>query len=153
MNGERHQLTSVPHDMSDSRNEVSFLGRLRAWWERQQTAQRVLAADPFERMRMAQDLGVGLQDLQQLKASPRCGETLLPAMMSRFGVDQAALGPRAGGAVQDMRRVCAACPSKRRCRRALAANTPAEDCRGFCPNAETLAALGQGTIPHHPARP
>lgn len=150
MNSEQHHVTPNPRGSGEARGTAAIIRRLRAWWERQQTAQRLLAADAGERGRMARELGMGPPDVGRLTASPRSGETLLPAMMGRFHIDEAGLGLSASGALRDMRRVCATCPSTRRCARALAAETPAEECRGFCPNGETLVALAARGVSHQP---
>lgn len=147
MNSEQIDVTANPQDRAATHRGFTILHRLRAWWERQQTAQRLLAADGFERKRMSQELSMGSLDIATLSASPRSGYTLLPAMMARFGVDQALRRPSADGVMRDMRRVCATCPSKRRCVRALAAQTAAQDCRDFCLNAESLVALAAEGAP------
>lgn len=146
MNGKQDYTTEPAHRSSETQASPGIARRLRAWWNRKQEAQQVLALDPFERKRMAQDLGVGSTDLAQLVASPPSGATLLPFMMARFGVDAACLAPSARGVLRDMQRVCATCPSKRRCTHALLANASATDCRSFCLNAETLFSLSQGSV-------
>lgn len=147
MNNQRNDAKVKSLDGVGPGVRVNMLGRVRAWWERQQTAQRLLGTDPFERRRITQDLGVGALDPGTLTASPVSGQSLLDHMMARFGVDEAAFGRNADGAFRDMRRVCVTCPSKRRCVRALSAQARAEECRDFCLNAETLVALASQGSP------
>ena len=115
--------------------------RAQAWLRRQRQAQRLWSMDPRERRRMAGELGVGPVDLGQAVTADRDDPLLLGEMMQRFGVDAAGLPTRTRGALRDMERVCASCPSKRRCVRALAAGSTAAECRAFCPNAPTLDSL------------
>lgn len=152
MNVKKNCVAAGAHADTELRMGAGIVQRLRGWWERQQTAQRVLALDPLERKRMGWDLGTGPADVRQLAASPLNGETLLPAMMARFGIDSAELGPSAGGALRDMRRVCSICPAKRRCIRALTAGASADECRRFCLNSETLWSLAPVGVSHQPGQ-
>lgn len=72
-------------------------------------------------------------------------ETLMPAMMRRFGLDAEAWAdaPRAA----EWRVTCRACPHIGTCWQALRhdtdTDTDAEACWAFCPNAEAFAAAGR----------
>lgn len=62
--------------------------------------------------------------------------TLMPVMMQRFGLQQAELAtdPDYGA----MRATCNGCPVVGQCWKAMRAGADVEECRGFCPNAETF---------------
>jgi hypothetical protein len=66
---------------------------------------------------------------------------LLPAMLERVGPDGPALARRLPAVATDLRRVCAGCTVKGRCRRALEAGDSTLRCMTFCPNADTRDAL------------
>ncbi|GAA0559700.1 hypothetical protein ACFQH5_08190 [Halomonas salifodinae] len=67
-------------------------------------------------------------------------ETLLPAMMRRFGLDPEAwaVAPRAA----EWRVTCRACPHIGTCWQALRHGADVEACRAFCCNAEAFIAAG-----------
>lgn len=62
--------------------------------------------------------------------------TLMPVMMQRFGLQEAELAtdPDYGA----MRATCNGCPVVGQCWKAMRAGADVEECRGFCPNAESF---------------
>lgn len=68
----------------------------------------------------------------------RPSRALLPEMMRRFGCD--------AGRVEmaPIRSACDACPVSGRCWRALRRGADAEECRGFCANAEAFESRASG---------
>lgn len=143
-----------PDDDSDVRHVTArgrmrrLAGRVRDWWRRQEMARRVLEVDAHERGRLSQDLGIAEGDLFGLLRATPAGETQLPRMMRRFGLDTTVMHSATRSMVRDLQRVCAMCPHKRRCAHALAANAPARVCRGFCPNAAALDELSSNADRH-----
>lgn len=121
---------------------------------RQLTRARQLVADAVARSTLRQqvadlDSRGGLDDLLKDIGSTRpeietmirgYGNTqrLLPAMMTRLGVDPETMDP---ATLQEVRQSCAGCRSHRRCRLWLAkAGAPATAYRDFCPSAQTFDA-------------
>lgn len=68
-------------------------------------------------------------------------ETLMPAMMARFGLDPEAWA--AAPQAAEWRVTCRACPHIGTCWQALRRDADAEACRAFCPNAEAFTAAGR----------
>lgn len=65
----------------------------------------------------------------------RASEVLMPAMMTTFGVSQAAIAEEERVARES---ICNRCTAVGRCWRAMRDHADAEVCRGFCPNAEAF---------------
>ncbi|MGM0782597.1 MAG: hypothetical protein ACQEUM_00640 [Pseudomonadota bacterium] len=63
-------------------------------------------------------------------------KTLMPAMMQRFGLDEASFAADSGFAA--IRKTCNACPVAGQCWRAMRRDADADECRSFCPNAEAF---------------
>ncbi|MCC5858094.1 MAG: hypothetical protein JJT90_08060 [Ectothiorhodospiraceae bacterium] len=112
---------------------------LRAMRERYRLLRDLERLDAGERQRLLQDARVNRGELPGFHAQGP--DQLLPRMMARFGLDTATLEHQNGAVLRDIQRVCAACPSQRRCRKALMAGAPLEECRVLCPNAGTFEAL------------
>ncbi|WP_431024791.1 hypothetical protein [Halomonas sp. H5] len=68
-------------------------------------------------------------------------ETLMPPMMSRFGLDPEAWA--AAPQAAEWRVTCRACPQVGTCWQALRHGADAEACRAFCLNAEAFTAAGR----------
>lgn len=96
-----------------------------------------------DRQRILADCRLSQADIDAFRAHGP--EELLPEMMARFGVDAEALQREEGAVLHDIRRVCAACPSQRQCRKALAAGASLDECRKLCPNAGTFDSLTAAT--------
>lgn len=65
---------------------------------------------------------------------------LLPPVMDRFGVDPE-VQRKLPSVMGRMEMVCDRCPTKERCRRALAERSPKSAWWDFCPNAATLESV------------
>ncbi len=113
--------------------------RLRTGLQRWRERQELAALAPRERDRILMDAGLQASDLASVLGS-RADAGELPAMLDRFGLDPRRIEP---GVLRDLQRVCTLCSAKRQCRRALAGGADAEACRRFCPNGDTLRALGR----------
>ena len=93
--------------------------------------------------RIAGDLRISSNDLDQLvRQGPHAADEL-PKMLKALGIDEADLARTEPLVLRDMERVCAVCHQKRQCDRDLAAGTSAEHYEGYCPNAPTIEGLGQ----------
>ncbi|WP_254276290.1 hypothetical protein [Halomonas sp. 3H] len=76
----------------------------------------------------------------------RSSEVLMPAMMTTFAVDPAAIAEEE---LAGLEATCNRCSEVGRCWQAMRAFSEAEACRGFCPNAE--AFMGRGDREAEPA--
>lgn len=65
-------------------------------------------------------------------------ETLMPAMMKRFGLAEEAFVDDGDKAVRQLQVTCNHCPEVGRCWRAMRSDTSRESCRAFCPNADAF---------------
>jgi transcriptional regulator with XRE-family HTH domain len=93
--------------------------------------------------RIAFDLRVSPDDLEQLvRNGPRAADEL-PKLLKALGIDEAALANTQPFMLRDMERVCAMCESKRQCDRDLAEGTSAEHYKDYCANAPTIERLGE----------
>ncbi|SFU82016.1 hypothetical protein [Halomonas korlensis] len=93
-------------------------------------------APAFER-EVARTLNRG-GDLELIPA-----ETLMPAMMQRFGLGRDDFGPGEETHFGELQTVCNRCPVVGRCWKAMRAGERWEKCRGFCPNAEAFEQKSQ----------
>ncbi len=112
---------------------------LRAMRERYRLVRDLERLDTGERQRLLQDAQVNRGELPGFRAHGP--DQLLPRMMARFGLDPVSLKHQHGAVLRDLQRVCAACPSQRRCGKLLMAGAALEECRRLCPNAGTFEAL------------
>jgi hypothetical protein len=69
-------------------------------------------------------------------------ETLMPAMMRRFGLDPATLAN--DPAIHVLRTTCNTCPKVGTCWLALRHGASEAECRRFCPDAEVFARWAEG---------
>ncbi|TFH87613.1 hypothetical protein EQG41_05900 [Billgrantia azerbaijanica] len=69
----------------------------------------------------------------------RPADTLMPAMLPRFGLDPAAVGE--GPTIHSLRTTCNACQAVGHCWLALRHRASLTECCRFCPNAEVFARL------------
>jgi len=92
--------------------------------------------------RIAGDLRILSNDLDQLvRQGPHAADEL-PKMLTALGVDKDDLARSEPLVLRDMERVCSMCISKRRCDRDLAAGTAAAHYEEYCGNASTIDGLG-----------
>lgn len=66
---------------------------------------------------------------------------LMPVMVERFGLQEARLA--SDPAYDAMRAACNGCPVVGQCWKAMRAGAEAEECRGFCPNAEAFDRVAE----------
>jgi hypothetical protein len=86
-------------------------------------------------------MGVSVQELAHLVGQGSDGAELQPRMAAALGLDPEDPVLQEAAMARDLKRLCIACASKRRCRRELAAGTAGEHYREFCPNAYTFDLL------------
>jgi hypothetical protein len=129
--------------MSNERNTHSPLEAIRRWYRGLTDASSSLAECGAEGLeRMAHDIGVSTTELCELaKRGPQSAELLCRRMEALdLKEDEVARVERA--TFQDLQRVCSMCDCKKRCARDLARDGADPVWKDYCPNAQTLTALG-----------
>ena len=95
--------------------------------------------------RIAGDLRISSNDLDQLvRQGPHAADEL-PKMLKALGIDEADLARTEPLVLRDMARVCALCRQKARCDHDLGAGTSPEHYADYCLNASTIDGLEQKT--------
>jgi hypothetical protein len=102
---------------------------------------QLAACTPDEVMRVAKDLRLTKDELQELARKGPDSADLLLKMLVALNVDPKSLEKADPQIMQDLQRLCTTCGVKKRCERELAHGTAGERFRDFCPNAFTLDAL------------
>jgi hypothetical protein len=101
---------------------------------------RQLNSSEFDRI--AGELRVSPDDLNELvRQGPHAADEL-PRMLKALGIDEDMLARTQPLVLRDMERVCALCHQKGECIRDFAAGTAAEHYEEYCPNAPTIDVLG-----------
>ena len=93
--------------------------------------------------RIACDLRVSPDALEQLVRNGPHAADELPKLLKTLGIDEATLANTQPFLLRDMERVCAMCEQKRQCDRDLADGTSAERYQDYCANAPTIARLSE----------
>ncbi|MBH5369240.1 hypothetical protein [Bradyrhizobium glycinis] len=91
--------------------------------------------------RIANDLRIAPDDLEELVRHGRHAADELPKMLEQLGISADALGRAQPLLLRDLERVCSLCNHKVQCDRDLADGTAAENYHGYCANASTLETL------------
>jgi hypothetical protein len=113
------------------------------WLKHRRELSEIRQLNTVEFDRIANDLRVSPNDLNELvRQGPHAADEL-PKLLKILGIDEAALARTQPLVLRDMERVCALCASKAQCDRDLAAGTSAEHYEGYCLNAPTIELLGQ----------
>jgi transcriptional regulator with XRE-family HTH domain len=113
------------------------------WLKHRRELSEIRQMDRSDFDRIAGDLRVSPNDLDELvRKGPHAADEL-PKMLKALGIDEAALARTQPLVLRDMERVCALCHSKTQCDRDLAAGTAAEHYEGYCLNAPTIELLDQ----------
>jgi transcriptional regulator with XRE-family HTH domain len=123
---------------------VEFLINSFADWIRQRRElHEMRQMDRADFDRIAGDLRVTPDDLEELvRKGPHAADEL-PKLLKALGINEASLARAQPLVLRDMERVCAMCNHKRECDRDLAAGTAAEHYEDYCNNAPTIDRLGQ----------
>lgn len=123
----------------------SFAGWLKH--RRELNELRQLDHDNFARI--AADLRIAPDDLEELVRHGHHAADELPKMLEQLGISAEQLGRTQPLLLRDMERVCSMCGHKGQCDRDLASGTAAENYHGYCGNASTLESLERT---EHPRR-
>jgi uncharacterized protein YjiS (DUF1127 family) len=113
------------------------------WLKHRRELHELRQMDRSEFDRIAGDLRVAPDDLEELvRRGPRAADEL-PQMLRALGINEASLERAQPLVLRDMERVCAMCNHKRECDRDLAASTAAQHYEEYCLNAPTIDQLSQ----------
>ena len=115
----------------------SFAG----WLKHRRELNEMRQLDRSEFDRIANDLRIAPDDLEDLVRHGRHAADELPMMLEQLGIDEQRLAQTQPLLLRDMERVCALCSHKAKCDRDLADGTAAENYHGYCGNAATLESL------------
>ncbi len=123
---------------------ITFLiGTFADWLKHRRELDEIRRLDGTEFDRIAADLEVSPGDLAQIvRRGPHASEEL-PLLLKALGVDGAEIDRTEPLALRDMLRVCALCTHKIECDRDLVAGSAAEHYQSYCPNAPSIAELGE----------
>jgi hypothetical protein len=130
-------------EMSSEQKAHSALETIRQWCRALAGSPSSLAECGAEGLeRMAHDIGVSTAELSQLaKQGPQSAD-LLCHRMEGLDLDGNEVARVERATFQDLQRVCSLCDCKRRCARDLARDPSDPVWKDYCPNVQTLAALG-----------
>jgi hypothetical protein len=123
----------------------SFAG----WLKHRRELNEMRQLDRIDFDRIASDLRVSPEDLEELVRHGEHAADELPKMLDQLGIDKDRLGQAYPLLLRDMERVCALCHDKAQCHRDLLAGTAAEHYQGYCPNSSTLETLDHITATRH----
>lgn len=92
---------------------------------------------------IARDLRLTSTDLDAfVRRGPHATDEL-PRLLKVLGIDEAALARSETAVLRDMERVCVLCERKVQCRNDVEIGVAARDYEDYCPNAQTMNALGK----------
>jgi hypothetical protein len=96
---------------------------------------------PDEVMRMAKDIGVTPNQLQELVRKGPDSANLLKRMLVALHVDPKIIADMDPLVMREMQWLCITCNNKKRCEHELAKGTATEHFHEFCPNAVSIDEL------------
>jgi len=116
----------------------ALLSHLRDWWR----ARNELAGiDPTELGRVAAELGMTPEGLEDLVARGPDAANLLYERMHALGLSRSDVEHAANGVMRDLERTCACCNEKGVCEKDLTKQPNNPGWKGYCPNAVSLESL------------
>ena len=117
-----------------------------SWLKHRREMAEMRQLDRSEFDRIANDLRIAPDDLEELVRHGKHAADELPKMLEQLGISAEALGRAQPLLLRDMERVCALCSHKGQCDRDLADGTAAENYHGYCGNAATLESLDRTEV-------
>ena len=129
-----------------SKSHVSIealIGTFSDWLRHRRELNEMRKLDRADFDRIACDLRVSPDDLEQLVRNGPHAADELPKLLKTLGIDEATLANTQPFLLRDMERVCAMCEHKRRCDRDLAEGSSAEHYKDYCANAPTIERLSE----------
>jgi len=123
-----------------------IVGRLADWWHDLRAARmrlRELQRYGDNVGHIARDVGLSRSDLYAMATKRPDAADQHKRRLAALDIDRAALLHRHPRVARDLERVCSLCGQKRRCERDLASRLNDPVWRTYCPNTQTLDALGE----------
>jgi len=121
----------------------ALIGTFSDWLRHRRELNEVRQLDRADFDRIAYDLRVSPDDLEQLVRNGPHAADELPRLLKTLGIEEATLATAQPFLLRDMERVCAMCEHKRRCDRDLAEGSSAEHYKDYCANAPTIERIGE----------
>ena len=112
-----------------------------SWLKRRREMNELRQLDRADFDRIASDLRIAPDDLEELVRHGKHSADELPMMLQQLGISAEQLGRAQPLLLRDMERVCSLCNHKGQCERDLADGTAAENYHGYCASASTLESL------------
>lgn len=119
---------------------------LASWLKHRREMNEMRQLDRADFDRIASDLRIAPDDLEELVRHGRHAADELPKMLEQLGISVERLGQAQPLLLRDMERVCSLCHQKGQCDRDLASGTAAENYPGYCANASTLESLDRADL-------
>ncbi|UPJ58610.1 hypothetical protein [Bradyrhizobium sp. 192] len=116
------------------------------WLKHRRELSEIRQLDRADFDRIASDLRIAPDDLEELVRHGKHSADELPKMLGQLGINADGLGRAQPLLLRDMERVCSLCAHKARCDRDLADGTAAENYHGYCGNASTLESLDRADV-------
>lgn len=116
------------------------------WLKHRRELNELRQLDRSDFDRIANDLRIAPDDLEDLVRHGHHAADELPKMLKQLGISEERLGRAQPLLLRDMERVCALCNHKARCDHDLASGTAAETYPGYCGNASTLESLDRADL-------
>ncbi|OKO78505.1 hypothetical protein AC629_30340 [Bradyrhizobium sp. NAS80.1] len=120
-----------------------------AWLKHHRELSEMRRLDRTDFDRIASDLRIAPDDLEELVRHGHRAADELPKMLEQLGISVERLGQAQPLLLRDMERVCSLCNHKGQCDRDLAEGTAAENYHGYCANASTLESLDRADVAPH----
>ena len=119
------------------------------WLKHRRELNEIRQLDRADFDRIANDLRIAPDDLEELVRHGKHSADELPQMLEQLGISVERLGQVQPLLLRDMERVCSLCQHKAQCDRDLADGTAAENYHGYCGNAATLESLDRADVAPH----
>ncbi|MBR0711404.1 hypothetical protein [Bradyrhizobium liaoningense] len=116
------------------------------WLKHRREMNEMRQLDRADFDRIASDLRIAPDDLEELVRHGKHAADELPKMLEQLGISAEGLGRAQPLLLRDMERVCALCNHKGECGRDLTEGTAAENYHGYCANAATLESLDRADL-------
>jgi uncharacterized protein YjiS (DUF1127 family) len=123
----------------------NLIDSLAAWLKHRRELSEMRALDRTNLDRIANDLRISSDDLEELVRHGEHSSDELPEMLAQLGIDELRLAKAYPLLLRDMERVCGLCRDKAHCHSELAAGTAAGSYQEYCPNATTIEALDRAS--------
>ncbi|MBK3661813.1 hypothetical protein JJE66_11195 [Bradyrhizobium diazoefficiens] len=116
------------------------------WLKHRRELSELRQLDRSDFDRIANDLRIAPDDLEELVRHGKHSADELPKMLEQLGISTERLGQAQPLLLRDMERVCSLCSHKAQCDRDLAHGTAVENYHGYCGNASTLESLDRADV-------